>query len=220
MSLLSSLRWPVSSVLAAAMVLALPVTVKAQEGDAARGQKLVNTCYGCHGVSNYKNVYPTYSVPKLQGQHPEYLVAALQAYKSGERAHSTMHAQASTLSEQDMRDVAAFLSSESIKAGTPKPKSEKAPPAKVGELCNTCHGKDGVGITPLYPNISGQHRDYIERALHDYKNGTRKNALMAPMAAQLSDKDIKELAEYYSGMRPGLITVEHSNWFTQEKKKK
>ncbi len=64
-------------------------------------------------IPNYKNVYPTYSVPKLRGQRPEYLVAALKAYKSGERSHGTMHSQATTMSEQDMADVAAFL------AGTP-----------------------------------------------------------------------------------------------------
>ena len=78
-------------------------------GDAKRGHALSYTCNGCHAISNYKNVYPTYSVPKLHGQRPEYLVAALKAYKSGERSHGTMHAQASTISEQDMKDVATYL---------------------------------------------------------------------------------------------------------------
>ncbi len=77
-------------------------------GDAKRGHDLAYTCNGCHAIPNYKNVYPTYSVPKLNGQRPQYLVAALKAYKSGERSHGTMHSQASTMNEQDMADVAAF----------------------------------------------------------------------------------------------------------------
>src|SRR5688572_31446027 len=97
-----------------AVVAGSPVLAQETAGDKARGQELAYTCYGCHGVPNYKNVYPTYSVPKLQGQHPEYLAIALQAYKSGERSHSTMHAQAQTMNEQDMRDIAAFLSGKPI----------------------------------------------------------------------------------------------------------
>src|SRR5687768_11905085 len=81
----------------------------APAGDAKRGHALAYTCNGCHAIPNYKNVYPTYSVPKLRGQKPEYLVAALKAYKSGERSHGTMHSQAATMTETDMRDVAAFL---------------------------------------------------------------------------------------------------------------
>lgn len=81
----------------------------AQDGDPAAGRIKASTCLGCHGVANYSNVYPTYHVPKLGGQRAEYLVSALQAYKNGEREHPTMQGQASSLSEQDIRDIAAFL---------------------------------------------------------------------------------------------------------------
>ena len=64
---------------------------------------------GCHGVPGYNNVYPTYHVPKLGGQHAAYLVAALQAYQSGQRPHQSMRAQAQSLSEQHMQDIAAFF---------------------------------------------------------------------------------------------------------------
>jgi len=87
-----------------------PVTQNASgQGDPARGELLAYTCKGCHGVPFYKNVYPTYSVPKLGGQNQEYLVDALKAYRSGERNHATMQAQASTLSDQDIADVAAYF---------------------------------------------------------------------------------------------------------------
>ncbi len=80
-------------------------------GDVEAGRSLASNCMGCHGVPSYYNVYPTYRVPRLGGQHPEYIVAALQAYAKGDRPHETMHAQAATLSEKDMQDLAAFLSS-------------------------------------------------------------------------------------------------------------
>lgn len=78
-------------------------------GDAAAGKSKAFTCMGCHGIPDYNNVYPTYHVPKLGGQHAQYIVAALQEYAKGQREHGTMHAQASTLSEQDMQDIAAFF---------------------------------------------------------------------------------------------------------------
>jgi len=78
-------------------------------GDAAAGKTKAFTCMGCHGIPSYNNVYPTYHVPKLGGQHADYIVAALNEYKSGQRNHATMRAQATTLSDQDMQDIAAFF---------------------------------------------------------------------------------------------------------------
>ena len=78
-------------------------------GNVERGKQISYTCLGCHGVPGYRNAYPNYSVPKLEGQHPEYIVIALQAYRSGERSHLTMHSQASTLTDQDMLDIAAYF---------------------------------------------------------------------------------------------------------------
>src|SRR5882724_4819191 len=74
--------------------------------DVARGKAISYTCLGCHGVSGYRNAYPNYSVPKLVGQHPDYIVSALHAYRAGERSHPTMHAQSETLSDQDIVDIA------------------------------------------------------------------------------------------------------------------
>lgn len=197
-----------------AIALALPAVLRA-EADPERGGQLAYTCYGCHGIPNYKNVYPTYSVPRLEGQHPEYLALALQGYRSGERSHSTMHSQAADLSDQDMQDIAAFLAGVPLKPGSPP---EGKAPAKAQELCTSCHGPDGVGITPQYPSLSGQHADYLERTLRDYRDGGRKNPLMAAFVTDLSDEDIKALAEYYAQQRPGLSTAEHAMWFAQEKK--
>jgi cytochrome c553 len=204
-----SLRIPlaVSLVLAA---FAVSAQAQAQDaafnGDATRGKQLAYTCNGCHAIPSYKNVYPTYSVPKLHGQRPQYLVAALKAYKSGERSHGTMHAQASSLSEQDMADVAAYLSGANVLSQSKNDvPADKRP--KATEICLACHGTNGVGITPDYPTIAGQHRDYIMRALTDYQKGGRKNAIMAGMAANLTREDIESLAAYYSGQSPALEVV-------------
>src|ERR1700733_645216 len=71
-------------------------------GDPVTGEKKFYTCVGCHGIENYKNAYPDYDVPRLRHQNAAYIISALQEYRSGERPHATMHAQASSLSDQDM----------------------------------------------------------------------------------------------------------------------
>src|SRR5690349_25065155 len=110
----SLLKALVSS-LAVAMAGLIITAPASAAGDPVRGKTLGYTCLGCHGIDTYKNVYPTYSVPKLRGQHAEYLVAALKEYAASERGHATMHAHASTLSEQDMQDVAAYLAGAEVK---------------------------------------------------------------------------------------------------------
>lgn len=97
--------------LAALLHLSAPLAAEPPKGDAKAGQALVYTCGGCHGVTGYENAYPNYHVPRIAGQNYDYLVAALTEYKKGERAHPTMRAQGESLSEQDINNIAAYLSS-------------------------------------------------------------------------------------------------------------
>ena len=90
---------------------ATPAPAAAPKGDATRGKGLTYTCRGCHGVTGYKNAYPSYHVPKLGGQSETYLNNALNEYREGKRKHPTMQAQAESFSEQDIADIAAYLSS-------------------------------------------------------------------------------------------------------------
>lgn len=83
----------------------------ALQGDAEQGRMLTYTCQGCHGITGYKNAYPSYRVPKVGGQSAEYLANALHEYQKGTRHHPTMQAQAESFSDQDIADIAAFLSS-------------------------------------------------------------------------------------------------------------
>jgi len=184
-------------------------------GDAARGKTLSYTCLGCHGIPTYKNAYPTYSVPKLQGQSPEYIVAALKGYKSKERGHATMHAQAWTLSDQDMEDISVYIAGEPVKASAGA-EPVGTPPAAVA-TCAACHGTQGVGIMGMYPTLSGQHADYLEFALNSYRKGTRKNGIMAAFASQLSDADVKVVAQYFSRQKPSLGIVPLKGYETAAK---
>jgi cytochrome c553 len=198
------------------LVAPLAALAQAPAGDAKRGQALAYTCSGCHAIPNYKNVYPTYSVPKLHGQRPEYLAAALKAYKSGERSHGTMHSHAVSMTEQDMADVSVYLAGPNvITESKTDVKPEDRP--KASETCLACHGTNGVGITADFPTISGQHRDYLERALTDYKKGGRKNAVMAGMTATLTQEDIEALSVYYSKQTPALSVVPKKNFFFSTK---
>ena len=192
----------IGAALAVSMLGEFAVAQDAPAGDLHRGKELSYTCLGCHGIAGYKNAYPDYSVPKLEGQHPEYLAAALKGYRDGDRAHLTMHSQASTLSDQDIADIALYFSGTPLTSSGAKPAA--VPPA--ASLCTSCHGADGVAIAPMYPSLAGQHRDYLVRALDEYKKGGRKNPIMKQFAGNLSDADAAAIAGYYSKLAPGLKT--------------
>lgn len=95
----------------AAATALLAISSAHAEGDKAAGKKLIYTCNGCHGVAGYSNAYPQYPVPKIAGQNEQYIIDALHGYQSGERTHVTMAAQAQSLSEADIQNIAAYLSS-------------------------------------------------------------------------------------------------------------
>jgi cytochrome c553 len=94
-----------------ALCLALAASPAFATGNPKNGKQLAYTCTGCHGIAEYKNAYPSYRVPKIGGQNEQYIIAALTGYKKGERNHPTMKAQAQSFSEQDIADIAAYLSS-------------------------------------------------------------------------------------------------------------
>ncbi|KWV11795.1 c-type cytochrome [Xanthomonas translucens] len=94
---------------APAPATAAPAAPAAVAGNADNGRLLTYTCQGCHGVTGYKNAYPSYRVPKIGGQSAQYLTQALSEYRLGKRKHPTMQAQAESFSDQDIADIAAYL---------------------------------------------------------------------------------------------------------------
>ena len=184
-------------------IVSAPHTAVA-EGDVTRGEKLGYTCLGCHGIDGYRNAYPSYRVPKLGGQKAAYLIAAIKGYREGSRAHKTMMAQAASLNDQQIEDVAAYISSRggaTVAAG-----GSVAPGLEETTACVACHGQNGISVSPTWPSLAGQHEDYIVHALNQYRDGTRKDPVMAPMAATLTDGDVALLAKYYSRL-DGLETI-------------
>lgn len=190
--------------IAASAALALASLAAHADGDPARGEKLAYTCLGCHGIENSKNAYPKYSVPKLGGQNEAYIIAALTEYQSGARWHPTMRGLAAGLSDQDCADLAAYFGAAAPDIAGAEPAGT---PPEQAATCVACHGRNGAGTMAEYPNIAGQHADYIEQALNDYRLGKRKNPLMEPFAQQLSREDIEALAAFFSKQK-GLKTLE------------
>jgi len=176
------------------------------QGNAEEGRQLGFTCLGCHGIEGYRNAYPSYRVPKLGGQNREYMKSALHAYRDGTRPHPTMHAQASSLTDADIEDLLAWLD-------TTDDVQDQATAAMVEGLdaavvCVTCHGVDGEGVAPKPPTLAGQHAEYLEHALHQYKDGTRSGNVMVAFAATLSDAEIEVISDFYAAM-DGLETLEN-----------
>jgi cytochrome c553 len=189
--------------LLAALGLAAVATTASADGDAAAGRVKFETCRGCHAVPGYTNAFPQYHVPKVGGQHAARIVAALHAYKSGERKHPTMIAQAASLSDQDMQDIAAYLTADKASYTA---LTGLTPPEKAA-VCAACHGSDGVSPSPEFPVLAGQHRDYLVRALTDYKSGARANPIMGAQAMSLTPAEIEALARWFAAQAGPLHTV-------------
>jgi cytochrome c553 len=170
-------------------------TTAGADGNPEKGKVLAYTCLGCHGVPNYRNAYPNYSVPRLGGQHAKYIAAALKEYQSGDRSHPTMQAQATTLDDQDRADIGAYLHGAPLTPG----KEVVGTPPQAAQTCVACHGTDGAKtISDDYPVLAGQQPDYIVNALKEYKSGKRKNPVMAGIVAGVKEEDFPALADFFS----------------------
>lgn len=176
-------------------------------GDAAAGKVKFFTCKGCHSIPGYTNAYPSYHVPKIGGQYEPYVIGALKAYKEGARKHGSMEGNAGSLSDQDMADIAAFVSGfEGKKQEGPVTGDAKAGKALAGK-CASCHGEDGNAPAPNFPRLAGQYESYLVKAIEDYQAGKRSNPIMQSMVQGLSEEDIKNISAYYAS-QVGLSVVE------------
>lgn len=186
-------------------ICAYPASWADAAGDAERGRTLGYTCLGCHGIEGYRNAYPSFRVPRLGGQKAAYIELSLQGYRDGLRTHPTMQAQAISLSDQDIADISAYLATlgnDTVEAGG----SENVESPAVAATCVACHGQNGIAVAPEWPTLAGQHEEYLEHSLNQYRNGERKQAVMAQMAAGLTDADVRLLAKFYSQLE-GLETT-------------
>jgi cytochrome c553 len=171
------------------------------EGNAERGAVIGQTCAGCHGIPGSFNANPVYHVPKLGGQNADYIEVALQGYRRGTREHPTMQAQASSLSDQDIADVAAYFASVEAEAETGRIQASAAQIEAGREkaaTCTACHGPEGVAAATQWPHLAGQHQTYLRAALDQYKDGGRMDLVMNPLIAPLDEDSIEELAAFFA----------------------
>jgi cytochrome c553 len=176
------------------------VTAKAEKpGDAAAGRKKAADCGGCHGA---EGVSENPEWPSLAGLQRGYLVAALQAYKSGARNDPMMDGQAKALSETAINELAAFYAGLSCKAAGSKSAQLAAAGKTKAAACAACHGAEGVSISPAFPSLAGQQEAYLANAIKGYQaGGLRKNAMMSGAVKGLSATDIAQLAAFYAGAK-------------------
>jgi len=214
--------------LSMALLLALAVAPPARAdvvGDPAAGLAKSSMCMGCHGIINYQASFPqVFKVPKLAGQNAKYLVAALNEYKKGDRKFPTMRAQAGSLSDQDIADLAAFFEAQGKSSLKPvADTTAAAPPADVAALvskgaCTSCHGANfNKPIDAGYPKLAGQHDDYLYAALTAYATTGnpqvgRNNAIMQAQIKQFNHQELKALADYIGSLPGDVRTVPESRF--------
>jgi len=181
----------------------------AAKADLAKGEATYTAaCSSCHGADGNSGS-PAY--PKLAQQHPDYLVKQLQEFKSGKRANAIMSGMSAGLSDEDMKNVSAWLGSKSAKPNFAKEKElvvlgERIYRGGIADrqiaACAGCHTPTGAGIPSQYPRLSGQHADYTVTQLTGFRDGVRKNsAQMMGVASKLNDREIKAVSDYIAGLR-------------------
>jgi len=188
---------------------AVTPTLSAQAADLAKGEATFNNnCVACHGT-NGNSTIPTN--PKLAQQHPAYLAKQLTEFKSGKRANGIMSGMAVILSDDDVKNVTAWLGTQKAEPGFAKEKDLMAMGERIYRggiadrqipACAGCHSPNGAGIPAQYPRLSGQHSEYVSAQLTAFRDGVRNNSLpMTQVAAKLNDREIKAVSDYIAGLR-------------------
>ncbi len=188
---------------------AKPAEAKVAKPDLAKGEaSFTAVCAACHGADGNSG---TPANPKLAQQHPEYLIKQLQEFKSGKRNNAIMKGFATTLSEDDMRNIAYWVAAKKAKPGFAKEKDLVALGERIYRggiadrqvpACAGCHSPNGAGIPSQYPRLSGQHAEYAVTQLTQFRDDIRKNSLqMNQVAAKLNDREIKAVSDYIAGLK-------------------
>lgn len=174
-------------------------------GDTARG---LPACMSCHGAAGNSTIAAN---PKLAGQIEAYTHKQLVDFTTPQRNQPVMTTYAKMLTEDEKRNISAYLALQQQKPGAAKNKDSvelgrKIYRGGIGErgvaACASCHGATGSGIPNQYPRLSGQHQDYAYAQLQAFKNGTRKNsAQMTALAERMSDAEMKAVTDYIAGLR-------------------
>ena len=163
------------------------------------GKAAAAGCGGCHGEAG---ISKTPGMPSLIGMDPKYFIAAINAYKRGQRKHDMMKTLVSGLSETDLNNIALYYALQKPdKAQTPAPGNAAAGKTAAAG-CVGCHGEGGVSGNPTTPGLAGQEAQYFVDAMRAYKAGSRSDATMKGPATSVDETTAKNLAAYYAGQAP------------------
>jgi cytochrome c553 len=196
----------------AVSVSAQPATEKSAEAAPVEkstvAQITSTVCAACHGADGNSVITAN---PKLASQHPEYLVKQLTEFKTGKRANAVMSGMAAMLSDEDMKGVAAYFSSQSLILGKAKTNGVGSLGEKIYRggiaatsvpACAACHGANGAGLPKQFPRLGGQHADYTLAQLRIFRTGERANApMMMTIATKMTDAEMAAVADYIQGLR-------------------
>ena len=164
--------------------------------DINAGKESASVCFNCHGAEGNST---NSNFPTLAGQKPAYLANQLRAFRDGQRDNAMMKNIASSLSNKDINNLAAYFASLKNKgAGGDKELAEQG--KSKAPMCFGCHGNGAQGLG-VAPRLAGQHPAYLQRQLRAFKEGTRKNGPMRGIAGMLSDGDIRAVTEYMGSLK-------------------
>lgn len=169
--------------------------MQASANELSAVEQKASTCFGCHGDKG-KSGNPQW--PNLAAQQSVYIVKQLNAFKSGDRIHPVMQAQASKLTAEDINNYGAYFTvQQAAKAGGDPALAQKG--KGKATVCLGCHGSSGEG-NGEFPRLAGQHPAYLAQQLTHFKNGSRQNSVMQTIAGNLSEENIKALAAYFGSL--------------------
>ena len=160
-------------------------------GDPEAGKAKAGQCRTCHGLDGFARM-PL--APHIGGEPEAYLRGQLTAFRDGARVHEMMTFVAAGLSDQDIADLGAWYAAHSATATLPASADGAAGP----ENCVACHGADGLGLAEDAPNLAGETTMYIDTQLKAFRSGMREPDIMSPIAAELSNDEIRALAQWYA----------------------
>jgi cytochrome c553 len=179
-------------------------TVALKPDPVEAGKAAAASCGGCHGETGVSKLPGT---PNLTGLDPKYLVAAMQAYKSGRRNNDTMKAMLANINDESFNNIALFYALQTpARAATPS-EGDQAAGKAASAPCAGCHGDTGVSASPANPSLAGQDAQYLAAALAAYKDGTRTDETMKELVAALDDNGRKNLAAFFANQQPSAPQV-------------
>jgi cytochrome c553 len=168
------------------------------------GKAAAAACAGCHGEAGISKMAGT---PSLVGLDPKYLVAAMKAYKSGQRKNDTMKSMLSAPTDADLGNIALYYALQKPGRAQAPAVGDSTAGKAAAAACAGCHGDKGVSGNPAIPSLAGQDGQYLAAALRAYKEGTRSDETMKGLAASLDEAAAKNVAAFYASQQPQPTNV-------------